>query len=66
MSKYSHNGGLYRKLESPVTESVRHTEGLYRKTKVAIVEVKEQSVEDVITTVEANNAASTSKKPLHG
>lgn len=39
MSHYKKSEGLYTKTESPITESVEQTEGLYKKTKVASVNI---------------------------
>lgn len=39
MAKHTHSDGLYRKVESPVVESVTQDDGLYKKVKVAKVTV---------------------------
>lgn len=67
MTKYSHSDGLYRKVESPVTESVRHVEGLYKKTKVATLSVDNptEETEATVKALEAENAVA-SKKVLKG
>lgn len=58
--------GLYRKTESPVVESVRQTEGLYQKTRVAKVQVENPTEEqaEAVKTMEANQPKT--KKMLKG
>lgn len=57
MSKFKNSDGLYKKTESPLIESVTQTEGLYRKTTKAAVQIDNptQADKDTIAAMESKN-----------
>lgn len=64
MSKHTNHDGLYKKNESPIVESVRQTEGLYKRVKVAKVEVDSPNDDTLEKVKELENEAPNGKKIL--
>lgn len=66
MPNYKHQSGLYRKTESPIVESVKQSEGLYKKVQIAKIEMESLTEADKSSLSSMEAAPNTKKKQLNG
>lgn len=66
MANYANSEGLYRKLESPIVESVRQSEGLYKKVNVAKFNMSDLTESQKYTISELNSDTNNKNRIING